>query len=1237
MKKGVLFGLVFIGVILYINLVSATCSPVSIQASGCDITFPVDQRIACQPGLGTGDTFQYHRCCGTTDECWQLPVASGCLSYYCTSSSSGGGVNGYNVACNVGSAGGCTSSTPYTWCYTSNDCNALKGTSRCSSGTTTDSHCGPLSTMGVSFRVACANGVGGASATTHYCCLSSADCNALCTPTTWTPDTLTVCSGTSFTQTSNCGTTRTATGTASCSCQGTAPTGTGVVNGPAVFTTVSYTPSTWTYDAGATTSTACKWKCSSGYVQNGSTCVAEACTDTSWTPDESAVCQDESFTQTSNCDTTRSSTGTKTCASGETCSNGECVTTTTALGEGPTAPSQWDAWANQDTIIITENSGTTLSDYPVRLNLPFQEGMNSNFSDIRFTDLNDNELSYWVEKEVDDDEIVVWVKVPSLPANQRTTIKLYFGNPDAEGASSMENTFRLADWAGGGFKINWKYSGYKSGRIAGWEDELTNFNYADSAWTRYVDISTDYVPICPPDAKTKVGWSTSCYDEVPNNLRWFVRKEFFMKPGVFYYSGNVDDDEVWSLISTDSTYQKIGGDEMDNDGHNMHSWTIRQVTVPAEGRYIFAGRGQDGSGDEYLRISYVGMSTNILYYRDIATKEPTAELKPGTWWNADWLNKREIVINNIGSTVYNYSLMIDLGLVDLENASASYSDLRFTNEVEAGKLDYWIEKNNGINVWVRVPEMRPGLNRIFMYYGNSNVNNESSLENTFKKASFSDFKINWKYSGYKSGRIAGWEDELRNFNYADSAWTRYVDMTTDYVPICPPDPETSGGWPPSKGCYDEAPNNVRWFVRKEFLFKPGEIAFNSYHDDDEVWSLISINNTVTRIGGDEMDASGSGQGSNSYIFVIGNEGRFIWAGRGQEGSGEERLEIHTAIFNNIYLRTIASPDPTASIGAEQIPQEGGYLSCADIDCEGLEDEPSCQVCSDYCAWNILQGCVPIAGGEEHQCIRNGRVDFDHGEECDPGNATVAANFSNAQGNQQTCVSQGYPAGTLSCTQECAFNYGLCGSKCRQEQDNSFWTDTNLSSKENCSVLFAGDSSAKECCPTDQMCANVLDEDDNEFNICIKTGVSRCGDYASEDECNAFDWPIAKDSNEELEAAGFLCEMTCGPGLPCNFTNCICGWDDAYGCLPIWELIEVTTEGSETLGNCTYTPVEGATCDNRGFKEIQYTASFTGVVEGCDNTSVTVSCFAATEIPFFGVWSFITAVGLIAGYYVLRKK
>ncbi len=106
------------------------------------------------------------------------------------------------------------------------------------------------------------------------------------------------------------------------------------------------------------------YACADGYIWDGSACVAN-CTVTSWSPDPSTVCSGQSFTQTSNCNTTQTATGTKatgeccvpdftqsdcnkysvtcgsytnscgtsincgTCPSGQTCSNGACVAPTT--------------------------------------------------------------------------------------------------------------------------------------------------------------------------------------------------------------------------------------------------------------------------------------------------------------------------------------------------------------------------------------------------------------------------------------------------------------------------------------------------------------------------------------------------------------------------------------------------------------------------------------------------------------------------------------------------------------------------------------------------------------------------------------------------------------------------------------------------------------------------------------------------------------------------------------------
>jgi hypothetical protein len=119
---------------------------------------------------------------------------------------------------------------------------------------------------------------------------------AVCTVSSWSPATSTVCSGNTFEQTSNCGGKRNATGTKSC------PTG--------------CTVSSWSPDPSTV--------CNTDTVNQTSNCLTTrsvmgtkscptGCTVSSWSPDPSTFCSTDTVNQTSNCLTTRSVMGTKSC------------------------------------------------------------------------------------------------------------------------------------------------------------------------------------------------------------------------------------------------------------------------------------------------------------------------------------------------------------------------------------------------------------------------------------------------------------------------------------------------------------------------------------------------------------------------------------------------------------------------------------------------------------------------------------------------------------------------------------------------------------------------------------------------------------------------------------------------------------------------------------------------------------------------------------------------------------
>jgi uncharacterized repeat protein (TIGR01451 family) len=93
-------------------------------------------------------------------------------------------------------------------------------------------------------------------------------------------------------------------------------------------------------------------------------------------------------------------------------------------------------WHYQSQVVITEQSGSNLSNYQVLLTLT-SSSMHANYNwssagdDLRVLDTNDNTaLNYFVQSwDAVSKQAEVWVKIPSLNANASKTIYLYYGNP----------------------------------------------------------------------------------------------------------------------------------------------------------------------------------------------------------------------------------------------------------------------------------------------------------------------------------------------------------------------------------------------------------------------------------------------------------------------------------------------------------------------------------------------------------------------------------------------------------------------------------------------------------------------------------------------------------------------------------------------------------------------------------------------------------------------------------------
>ena len=111
---------------------------------------------------------------------------------------------------------------------------------------------------------------------------------------------------------------------------------------------------------------------------------------------------------------------------------------------------QADTWTRRKPITVTNSSGSTLTDYAVRVDVTYDADMQADFDDVRFFASNGyTALDYWLESKTDSTSAIFWVSVPSIPTDG-ASIYLYYGNGSATSASALGSIFSFADDFSGG-------------------------------------------------------------------------------------------------------------------------------------------------------------------------------------------------------------------------------------------------------------------------------------------------------------------------------------------------------------------------------------------------------------------------------------------------------------------------------------------------------------------------------------------------------------------------------------------------------------------------------------------------------------------------------------------------------------------------------------------------------------------------------------------------------------------
>jgi len=115
-------------------------------------------------------------------------------------------------------------------------------------------------------------------------------------------------------------------------------------------------------------------------------------------------------------------------------------------GEGAPSNEWLDAdWSYRKRITVSNSNSTTLTDYPVRIAVPYESEMLSTYNDLRFTDSSGTTTIPFYIESYTAATATVWVKIPSLPQNSSASVFVYYGNSFAANDEDGSATFTFFD------------------------------------------------------------------------------------------------------------------------------------------------------------------------------------------------------------------------------------------------------------------------------------------------------------------------------------------------------------------------------------------------------------------------------------------------------------------------------------------------------------------------------------------------------------------------------------------------------------------------------------------------------------------------------------------------------------------------------------------------------------------------------------------------------------------------